>query len=74
LFFVNGGTKLQEVPEIKNCIIGAAPNSLKRKRGGISKGKKYARKVEKPACGRQDAKKVSRVKPWRLGAFARALF
>jgi len=49
---VNGGTKLQEVPEIKNCIIGAAPNSLKRKRGGISEGKKYARKVGKPACGR----------------------
>jgi hypothetical protein len=46
---VNGGTKLQEVPEIKNCIIGAAPNSLKRKRGGISEGKKYARKVGKPA-------------------------
>jgi len=29
---VNGGTKLQEVPEIKNCIIGAAPNSPKKEK------------------------------------------
>jgi hypothetical protein len=29
---VNGGTKLQELPEIKNCVTGAGPNSLKGKR------------------------------------------
>jgi hypothetical protein len=28
---VNGGTKLQELPEIKNCVTGATPNGQKGK-------------------------------------------
>jgi hypothetical protein len=52
----------------------AYSKSLEGKEEALAKEKKYARKVGKPACGRQDAKKVSRVKPWRLSAFARALF
>jgi hypothetical protein len=28
---VNGGTKLQELPEIKNCALETAPNSQKGK-------------------------------------------
>jgi hypothetical protein len=31
LFFVNGGTKLQELPEIKNCALETAPNGQKGK-------------------------------------------
>jgi hypothetical protein len=31
LFFVNGGTKLQELPEIKNCALESAPNRPKGK-------------------------------------------
>jgi hypothetical protein len=49
---VNGGTKLQELPEIKNCVADATPNGQKGKKEALAKEKKYARKVRKPACGR----------------------
>jgi hypothetical protein len=56
---VNGGTKLQELPEIKNCVRGSAPNR--------QKGKEEALEKEKNRLAKQERRKENHCfASWRL--------
>jgi hypothetical protein len=44
---VNGGTKLQELPEIKNCVRGSAPTGQKGKEEALEKEKNRLAKQER---------------------------
>jgi hypothetical protein len=59
---VKGGTKLQELPEIKNCVRGSAPTGQKGKEEALAKEKKLRLQ------SREAAKKTIAL---RLGAFER---
>jgi hypothetical protein len=82
---VNGGTKLQELPEIKNCVRGGLRASLFL----LSQSKEAAKKTNAlrlgalPAVDRlclstffthKGKKQSSQLKPLRLCAFARVFF
>jgi hypothetical protein len=50
---VNGGTKLQELPEIKNCVTGTSSNSLKGKERNFIVQRLWSKSLKNVSKGRE---------------------